>query len=994
MSYQPIKFDKELFKKSRYLKFQNFHNLMRFRIRDILLVSSLYDSYIFEEDERLYELIRQEYQGLNLSHSPELVQVSNGDEAIRIAKEERRFDLIITTLHIEDMNAITFAKKVKECGLEIPIVLLSYDNREMTELISTKDILIFDKVFMWQGDYSIVLGIIKFLEDKMNVEHDTKSVGLQTIILIEDNIRFYSSYLPIIYTEVLKQSQSLISEGINLSHKFLRMRARPKILLCSSYEEAWSYFEKYEEYILGIISDIDFARNGQPDAEAGISFAKKVKERQPDIPILLQSTNRDNAKIAASIGTSFLLKDSPTLLEELKAFMLHNFGFGDFVFRTENGNEAGRARNLTELEEQLAIVPDESIKYHASRNHFSNWLKARTEFWLAHQLRPKKVGDFPSIHALRKLLIDSLREFRKSRQIGVILDFNKETFDATTTFARIGGGSLGGKARGLGFVNSLLSNFDIRNKFEGVKIFVPPAVVLGTDVFDHFLGDNNLREFALTCEDNEELKQRFFDAKKFPYYAVENLRAFLELVKEPLAVRSSSLLEDSQGQPFAGVYDTFMLPNNHPNLEIRLKQLLHAVKRIFVSVFFQKSKDYMKVTTYRLEEEKMAVIIQKMVGAEHNGKFYPDISGIAKSYNFYPALPLKSSDGTAAVAPGLGKAIVEGGLTFRFCPKYPLQQLNAGGIKDLLKYTPKDFFALDLYEEYSDKNIDEERLTKRYPLTDAEKDGTLDAVGSTYDNDNLTIYDGVRRPGPKIFTLAPILKYKIFPLPEILDLLLELGTWGTGSPIEIEFAVNLTVSPRQPKEFALLQIRPLVISSEIEGLELENYEPERLICKSSQVLGHGVIDNVKDIIYVDPEKFDRKFTREVAREIAQLNSKMINTRTPYLLIGVGRWGTLDPWLGIPVTWEQINGAKAIIESNFTDFNVSPSQGSHFFQNLTSFKVGYFTIDNFTRQGFIDWDWLRKQKICEGKDFIKHISLKKPISIKINGRGSKGIIVKP
>lgn len=994
MPSQIVKFDKEQFKQSRYLKFQNFHNLMRFRIRDILLVSSLYDSYIFEEDERLYELIRQEYQGLNLSHSPELVQVSNGEEAIRLAREERRFDLIITTLHIEDMNAITFAQKVKQSGLDIPVVLLSYDNREMTDLIATKDISIFDKVFIWQGDYRIVLGIIKSLEDIRNVENDTKSVGVQSIILIEDNIRFYSSYLPIIYTEVLIQSQSLISEGINLSHKFLRMRARPKILLCSSYEEAWSYFEKYEEYVLGIISDIDFMRSGKPDPDAGIAFAQKVKERQPDIPILLQSTNRSNENIAAAIGTSFLVKDSPTLLEDLKEFMLHNFGFGDFVFRINNGDEVGRARNLTELEEQLAIVSDESIMYHASRNHFSNWLKARTEFWLAHQLRPKKVSDFPSVAALRKLLIDYVREFRKSRQIGIILDFNKETFDVTTTFARIGGGSLGGKARGLGFVNSLLSNFDIRNKFEGVKIFVPPAVVLGTDIFDQFLDSNDLREFALTCEDDELLKSKFFEAKKFPQVAIENLRSFLELVKEPLAVRSSSLLEDSQGQPFAGVYDTFMLPNNHPNLDIRLKQLLHAVKRIFVSVFFQKSKDYMKVTTYRLEEEKMAVIIQKMVGAEHNGKFYPDFSGIAKSFNFYPTQPLKSTDGTAAVAPGLGKAIVEGGLTFRFCPKYPLQHQQMGGIKDLLKYTPKDFFALDLYEEYSDKNIDEERLTKKYPLTEAEKDGTLDAVGSTYDNDNLTIYDGVRRPGPKIFTLAPILKYKVFPLPEILDLLIELGTWGTGSPIEIEFAVNLTLAPRQPKEFALLQIRPLVISSEIEELEIDNYETKSLICKSNQVLGHGVIEDVKDIIYVDPEKFDRKYTREVAREISQFNSKMINNRTPYLLVGVGRWGTLDPWLGIPVTWEQINGAKAIIESNFTDFNVSPSQGSHFFQNLTSFKIGYFTIDNFAKQGFINWDWLRKQKICEGKEFTRHVCLKKSISIKINGRDNKGVIVKP
>jgi hypothetical protein len=800
--------------------------------------------------------------------------------------------------------------------------------------------------------------------------------------------------LPIIYTEVLRQSQSLISEGINLSHKFLRMRARPKILLCTSYEEAWNYFEKYEEYILGIISDVEFTHNGKPDSQAGIEFAQNVKKRQPDVPILLQSNNREKEKEANYIGATFLRKDSPTLLEDLKKFMFTHFGFGDFIFRTNDKTEVGRARNLFELEEQLEKVPEESIVYHASRNHFSNWLKARTEFWLAHQLRPKKVSDFPSPDALRKLLIEYVREFRKSRQIGVISDFNKETFDVTTTFARIGSGSLGGKARGLGFVNSLLSNFEIRYRFDGVKIFVPPAVVLATDIFDQFLEDNKLHEFALKSANDDELMKRFFDAKKFPKFAVESLKSFLELVKEPLAVRSSSLLEDSQGQPFAGVYDTFMLPNNHPDLKVRYKQLLHAIKRIYVSVFFQKSKDYIKVTTYRLEEEKMAVIVQKLVGAEHNGKYYPEFSGVAKSYNFYPNAPLKSTDGTCSVAPGLGKAIVDGGLSFRFCPKYPTHPLQFGSLNDLLKYSPKDFFALDLFEEYTDKNIDEERLVKKYNLQEADKDGTLDNVGSTYSHDNRTIYDGVGHSGPKVFTLAPILKYKVFPLPDILELLLEMGTWGTGSPVELEFAVNLSIQNGKPKEFGLLQMRPLVINSEVEELELDIVNNEKIICKSEQVLGHGVVDNIRDIIYVDLDRFDRKFTREVAHEIAQFNSTLVNKEIPYLLIGVGRWGTLDPWLGIPVTWEQINGAKAIIESNFTDFEVSPSQGSHFFQNLTSFKIGYFTVDDFTQQGFIDWKWLQQQNIVEKKNFINHVRIDEPITIKINGHKNKGIIIKP
>lgn len=994
MNRQPIKFNKELIEKSRYSKFQDFHNLMRFRIRDILLVSSLYDSYIFEEDNRLYELIRQEYQGLNLSHSPELVQVSSGADAFRLMNDERRFDLIITTLHIEDMSPVSFAKKIREAGIDIPIILLGYDNPEMMELLSTKSVSVFDKVFIWQGDYRMVLGIIKFLEDKYNVENDTKSVGLQSIILIEDNIRFYSSYLPLIYTVVLQQSQSLLSEGINLSHKFLRMRARPKILLCSNYEEAWNYFQKYEEYILGVISDIDFSKEGVPDPQAGVEFAKRVKEHQPDVPILLQSTVPDNEKIASTIGASFLLKDSPTLLEDLKKFMIQNFGFGDFVFKTENGTEVGRARNLNELEKQLTVVPVESINYHASRNHFSNWLKARTEFWLAHQLRPKKVEDFSSTEELRQLLIESVREFRKARQIGVISDFDKNTYDATTVFARIGGGSLGGKARGLGFVNRLLSDFEIRYRFDKVKIFVPPAVVLATDVFDQFMNDNNLLDFALRTRDDEKIRKRFFEADKFPEYALSSLRDLLELMNEPIAVRSSSLLEDSQGQPFAGVYDTYMLPNNHPDIEVRLKQLIHAIKRIYMSIYFKRSKDYIKVTTYRLEEEKMAVIIQKLVGAVHNGKYYPEFSGVGKSYNFYPTHPLKSSDGIVSTAPGLGKYIVEGGVAFRFCPKYPQNILQFATIDDLLKYTPHEFFALDLSEEFQHNLVDEDKLMKKFNLADAVNDGTLDFTASTYSPDNNIIYDGTGRPGPKLFTLSPILKQKVFPLPEILGLLLEMGNWGTGSPVEIEFAVNLSLPPGKPKEFALLQMRPLVVNSEIEELEFEHFEHDELLCKSSQVLGNGIINSVRDIVFIDVKRFDRKYAMEAAHEITQFNSKLLHERTPYLLIGVGRWGTLDPWLGIPVTWEQINGAKAIIESNFFDFNVTPSQGSHFFQNLTSFKVGYFTVDEFSEQGFIDWGWLNSHNVVEEKDFTKHIRLDKPLTIKINGHKSIGIILKP
>ena len=541
-------------------RFQGFQNLMRLRIRDVLLVSSLYDLYLFEEDGRLYELIRNEYQGFNLSHSPELTRVSSGQEAIALAKEEKRFDLVITTLHIDDMHALDFARLVKGSGLNIPVVLLAHDNRELKYLMVNHDTSVFDKLFTWQGDFRIIIAIIKSFEDRLNVEHDARMVGVQTIIVIEDSVKDYSSFLPIIYTEILKQSQRLISEGINLTHKFLRMRARPKILLTSSYEEAWSFYEKYREFTLGVISDIDFPHNGIQDPHAGILFTENVKADQPDLPVLLLSNTADNESLAHGVGASFILKDSSLLLTELRQFMFNFFSFGDFVFRTAEGLEVGRATDLKSLEEQLKIVPEESIRYHAQRNHFSNWLKARTEFWLAHQLRPRKVSDYPSDAALRADLIDSLHHYRAIRQRGIIADFVKESFDPESSFARIGGGSLGGKARGLGFVSTLINDYNVRDRFEGVQIAVPPAIVIGTDVFDQFVDENNLRKFAIGCPHDEEITGRFLQAAKFPEEVLGELAAFLDIMRTPLAVRSSSLLEDSQYHPFAGVYETYSGP--------------------------------------------------------------------------------------------------------------------------------------------------------------------------------------------------------------------------------------------------------------------------------------------------------------------------------------------------------------------------------------------------------------------------------------------------
>jgi hypothetical protein len=864
----------------------------------------------------------------------------------------------------------------------------------MVELIHHPEREVFDMIFIWQGDFRIIFGIIKYIEDRLNIEYDTKNVGIQVIILIEDSIRFYSSYLPLIYSELVKQAQRLISEGINLSHKFLRMRARPKIVLCTNYEEAWAYYKRYENNVLGVISDIDFLRDGKPDPKAGIRFAKSVKKEHPDIPILLQSNVPENEEVAHSIGTSFILKDSPTLHKDLRNFMRNQFSLGDFIFRDGSGEEVGTAKNLSELEQRLREVPIDSIAFHASRNHFSTWLKARTEFWLAHQLRPRKVEDYKTVEDLRQDLIQSVSEFRRDRQRGVILDFNKDTFDTYSSFARIGDGSIGGKARGLGFVNNLLSNFDIGGKFKDVDIYVPTSVVVGTEVFDDFLEMNDLHQFALRCRDDDELFEKFLGAPHFPENAVSQLRELLQLVNTPLAVRSSSLLEDSQGQPFAGVYDTFMIPNNHDDLDVRLIQLIMAIKKIYASTYTQKSKDYIKVTSYRLEEEKMAVIIQKTVGQNHNGKFYPEFSGVAKSYNFYPTEPLKSNDGIVSVALGLGKMIVEGGSSIRFCPKYPHHLLQFGTIEDALEYSQKDFYAIDLQNKNADLEIDEDKTVRKYGIHSAEEDGTLPLIASTYSHENNAIYDGTSRIGTRLFTLAPILKYRVFPLPEIIELLLEMGSWGMGSPVEIEFAVDLSVPKGELREFGLLQMRPLVISNEVEELEIDGYEDSQIICQSNNALGNGVNHNITDIIFVDINTFDRSKSRKAAEEVSKLNNKLIHEGREYLLIGVGRWGSLDSWLGIPVTWENISGARAIVEANFKDFDVQPSQGSHFFQNLTSFKVGYFTVNRHLGKGMLDWEWLESLEPIQKHQFVTHVRTNSPITIKINGRENRGIILKP
>ncbi len=974
--------------------FEGFENLMPFRVQDILLVSSLYDSFILREDGRLNELLIGESLELNLQHIPGITHVSSGKEALELAHRQPRFNLIVTSLDVGDMDAAELARKVKEAGLDVPVVVLAYDYREIKKFVARNQTADIDRIFLWQGNVRILISIVKYVEDERNVQHDADVMGVPVVLVVEDNIRYYSSFLPVIYTELIAQTRGLIGEGLNVAHKLVRMRARPKILLCTNYEDAVEQVEKFKDNLLGVVSDVEFPRGGALLADAGFELARMIRETVPDVPIVLQSSRTQFMTQAQEEGFSFLRKRSPTLLGDLRQLLVEQFAFGDFVFRLPDQTEVGRAKDLNALEELLHNIPEESITYHSERNHFSHWLMARTEFALAQKLRPRKVSDFATKEDLRRDLIESIAEYKRERSEGLIGDFNAETFKASDAFfVRIGGGSLGGKARGLAFVRHLLHKHRMPRRFSGVRVEVPPAVVLATDLFDEFLRENKLLDFAIRCTDDAEIERKFL-AATLPAELRENLLAYLAEVHYPLAVRSSSLLEDSQYQPFTGVYETFMLGNYHPDLGVRLEQLMEAIKRVYASTFSQHAKAYVRATPYRLEEEKMAVILQQVVGTSHGHRFYPDFSGVVRSRNFYPAPPMNPEDGVAAVALGLGRAVVDGGKCLTFCPKYPQNLVQFSSVEDILANSQSEFWALELDHTSQREDSVENLREVCFGLKEAENDGTLHRLGSTYSVDNHAVYDGLSRSGIRIVSFAPVLKHGVFPLAALLEQLIGISEEALRRPVEIEFAVRLQGSPGEAADFGFLQVRPLVLSRESEELMMEDVAPERLICQSAKVLGNGRIEDLHDVVVVDFHRFERAKSQEVAAGVAQLNAKLSENGTPYLLIGVGRWGSNDPWLGIPVEWDQIAGARAIVEAGFRDFRVTPSQGSHFFQNLTAFQVGYFTVNPDAGEGFVDWTWLSSQPAAEEDGCVRHLHFEGPLRVIMNGKTSCGMIFKP
>jgi hypothetical protein len=871
----------------------------------------------------------------------------------------------------------------------MPVVALTYSGQELRQLLARPEGHLLEHVFLWQGDVRIFLAIIKSVEDRRNVVIDTGRHGVPIVLVVEDSIRFYSSFLPVIYTEVMRHVQSMLDEDLSLSQRLLRMRARPKVLLCRTYEQAWQYVVDYGEHLLGVISDFEFPRAGSLDKRAGLDLVKGVLGERSDVRIVLQSSDEDNRSLAMEAGGSFLLKGSPTMLHDLRSILVERFGFGAFIFRGADGAEIARAPDLRSFGAELGRVAPESLVYHAERNHFSLWLKARTEFGLADRLRPRRLDDYPNIEAMRSHILELLEDSRKERNRTVIADFEGQAFEPSVSITRVGAGSLGGKARGVAFANRILQQLEIDGSFPDVDVFVPASIVLGTEAFDQFLEYGWLRDFAIGEHTDEAVLQHFLDAP-FPRSVAADLRAFLLKVHYPLAVRSSSLLEDSLAQPFAGVYRTFFLPNNDPSLDVRLNQLKDAVRGVYASAFTVQAKRYLELTSFRLEEEKMAVMIQAVVGNQHHDLFYPDFAGVARSHNYYPEPGHRPEDGVVAVALGMGRTVVDGSPCVRFCPKYPKHLLGFSSVDVGLECSQREFWALELRRTSDQRAV--LGLT-RHALEVAEADGILTWLGSTWCPDDDRIIDGISRPGVRLVSFAQVLKHGAYPLAGLASALLEGCSRGTGAPVEIEFAGNLARDGRRA-QFGFLQMRPLSVSREHDVVELGEVDPGAVLCRSERVLGNGRLETLRDLVVVPADTFERARSVEIALEVASFDAQLRKQARPYLLIGVGRWGSADPYLGIPVTWNQISGAAAIVEAGFEDLLVEPSQGTHFFQNLSSSSAYYFTVNPTHGEGRLDWDWLAGQEAEEETEFVRRIRLAQPLSLIVDGRAGEGLICKP
>ena len=971
-----------------------FAGLLGFKIHEVLFVLSHYDSFILAEDGQLDDRVLSGFLDLNLRILPSVTQVESGAEALdRLARAPDRFQLVIGSPDLGDMDIGTFAHRLRHAGQETPVTLFGYDTRTVREYLTRHGGHDLEKPFVWQGDVGIFLAIVKQLEDRRNAPQDTADLGVPAILLIEDSIRYYSSFLPVVYQAVFEQTRKLVPEGLSLTEKFHRIKRRPKILLCDRYEEAWDSFTAYRDQILGVISDVEFPREGRPDSQAGERFVAEMRKVRPDIPAILHSRRPENEALARSVGADFLLKGSRDLLRRIRQLMRDRFHFGDFVFRMPDGTEVGRAADLDSFERALPGVAHEAILESARKNEISHWLMARGELELAARLRDVRISDYGPGDHIGRDVAKRLAKRRQERSRSVVADFPREHFDPSASFLRIGSGSVGGKARGLAFTNSVLARSGIHERHPNTIIAVPQAVVLATGIFDRFMEDNDLLSFALEVSSEAELRERF-DLARFPEEAWWDLRRFQEEVRYPLAVRSSSLLEDSPYQPFSGVYETVLVANQEETARERLDALARAIKQVYASLFLPRVRSFLDSTPYRQEEEKMAVILQRVVGLPHGRRFYPDIAGTARSRNFYPTAPLRAEDGIATVGLGLGEQITSGGPAVRFSPRHPQHRLGHQSAQDAWRNSQNEFLAVDL-EGGSPGGGKGLPPLLTGSLADAEADGVLGLLASTWSKDSGALYDGISRPGSRLLTLAPLLKMPdVFPLADILTELLEMGEEACRAPVELEFAANLSVPRGGPREFGFVQLRRLQQTREPPPAEeVAVASGEGVLCRSSQVLGHGQIEGLRDLVVVHRDTYDRLKSREVARDVAQLNSRLQQQKRPYVLIGVGRWGSRDRFLGIPVTWEQVNGAQVIVEAGFRDLIVTPSQGTHFFDNLVSHGIGYFTVNPERGDGVLDWDWLATQPSVWESGPVRHLRFETPLRVRMQGSRGDGWILK-
>jgi hypothetical protein len=965
-----------------------YHDLMPYRVREILLIATVYDAFILEQEGQLTERIFGEYYKLNLSTAPRITSVQSEIEGIQLL-QNRMFDLIIIVGRKGGRSPFPIAKRLHEFSPDIPNVLLLADNSDTALIYEHEaEMGLFERAFVWNGDSSIFLAIIKYIEDKFNVDNDTKIGNVRIILLVEDSVRYYSRYLFVLYSEIIRQTQKLIEEErADELHKILRMRARPKVLLATSYEEAVQIIQRYKDFLLCVISDVTFRFKQKKEDKAGKKLIEYVRSELKDIPVCLQSSHMQNKKIAEKLHAYFIYKYSPTLAEELTSFIQQNLGFGDFIFRDEKGKEIDRARNLREFLEKIDHIPDQSLLYHARRNHFSAWLMARGEIHFAKSIQPLTIEDFKDAMDLRRFIKGVLRTVQVQRVKGRIANFDKNLMGIGGVILRISDGLLGGKARGIAFLSSLLETHVLPKISHDAILKIPQTFCVGTETYQQFWEENKLDFFVDSSMSFDAIKHEFVQMK-LPLELQRKLYTMLKEFSKPIAVRSSGLFEDSVTNAFSGIYDTYILPNNHPNVEVRLQQLMNAIKLIYASVFSPQTRAYFNAIHYNIEEEQMAVIIQELVGQPFDHYYYPHISGVAQSYNYYPIANLEPEEGISSIALGLGEYVMEGEKAYIFSPGRP--KANIIQEDELLKESQQYFYALDLSRTNFDLSRGENVTLAQLPISVAEKHGSLQYIASTWDAQIRKLRPGIFHKGQRILDFAYILKYNSFPLAEILHDILKIGQHALGTHVEIEFAIDLSsmLQERGSGIFYLLQIKPLHSPHEEIPDMWGKVHSDEMILFTPLGVGYGIVRDIYDVIYVDLDTFSRSDMSEIALELMELNHMAEKKQISYLLIGPGRWGSRDQWLGIPVNWQHISHACAIVEVGLPDFQFEPSLGSHFFHNITSMNIGYFMVPHHQKDAFIRWDCLKAMEVIQQSPHLKWVRSQDPLRIVMDGKRQK------